>query len=130
MKKKTLTGINIQFPISSLILSGKKTIETRTYPIPAHYIGQEMALVETPGKEGKFKARAIAIIKFGPSFRYKSKTEFYADSSYHCVTPNSPWAWDAKKGKWGWPVQVIKILKNPKQISKRVGIKYTNNIEI
>ena len=31
-KKKSYVGINIQFPISQLIVDGKKTIETRTYP--------------------------------------------------------------------------------------------------
>lgn len=54
MKKRTLCGINIQFPISQLIVDGSKTIETRTYPIPDHYIGKEMILIETPGKIKSF----------------------------------------------------------------------------
>jgi hypothetical protein len=130
MKKHLYSGINIQFPISNLILSGKKTIETRTYPIPSHYINQEIILVETPGKSGKFKSRAIAIIKFGPSFEYKSKKDFYSDTIRHCVTSDSPWAWDAKKGKWGWPVQIIKTFRAPIIIKKRLGIKFTKNLEI
>lgn len=130
MKSKAYVGINIQFPISRLILSGEKTIETRTYPIPSGYINQEMILVETPGKSGKFKSRAIAIIKFGPSFEYKSEAAFYADSGHHCVDPNSPWAWDPQKGKWGWPVQVIKTFRAPKPVKQRLGIKFTKNIEL
>ena len=40
-----LNGINIQFPISQLILSGDKTVETRTYPIPERYLGVDLALI-------------------------------------------------------------------------------------
>lgn len=130
MARIILTGINIQFPISQLIIEGKKTIETRTYPIPENYINQEMALVETPGKSGKFKSRVIAVIKFGPSFQYKNKKVFYTDTPKHCVTSDSIWAWDDKKPKWGWPVKVIVILKNPIPLNKRSGIQYTKNISI
>lgn len=130
MKNKTVTGINIQYPISRLILDGKKTIETRTYPIPKNYVGQEMALVETPGKDGKFKSRIIAIIKFGPSFKYESENKFYSEYSLHCVDPESPWAWNPSKEKWGWPVEVIHILKIPTELKKRIGIKYTSGLTI
>lgn len=130
MSSKTYTGINIQYPISQLIVKKHKVIETRTYPIPDHYINQEMALVETPGKTGNFKARIIAIITFGASHKYKSEKEFYADKDRHCVTPESPWAWSNTKGKWGWPIVKLKCLKKPVPLRKRIGIKYTKNIEI
>lgn len=130
MATKKLPGINIQYPISRMIIEGTKKIETRTYPIPNHYIGKEMVLVETPGKEGKFKSRAIGVIKFRPSFKYDSKSQFYSDVKLHCVTSDSPWAWDSKKGKWGWPVEICKVLKNPIEIKKRLGIKFTKDISI
>jgi len=69
---KKLTGINIQFPISRLILSGEKTVETRTYPIPEHYINQELAIIETPGRDGDFKARIVGTIIFSGCFRRQS----------------------------------------------------------
>jgi hypothetical protein len=128
MKSKSYVGINIQYPISRLILEGSKTIETRTYPIPKNYIGQEMALVETPGKEGGFKSRVVAIIKFGSSFKYESKSKFYLDTYRHCVTPDSQWAWDPKKEKWGWSVLEVRALKKPIPITKRIGIKYTKDL--
>lgn len=130
MKKRKLTGINIQFPISQLILDGKKIIETRLYPIPPTYVDQEMALVETPGKSGKFKSRIIAIITFGPSVKYESETQFYKDSKRHCVTPDSPWAWIDSKPKWGWPIIKVQPLKKPVSVEKRLGIKYTKNLSI
>src|SRR4051812_13695267 len=77
---KTLPAINVQFPISQLILSGQKTVETRTYPIPRQWISQPMWIIETPGKTGTFKARAIGVVTFGNSFRYKDKKTFYETS--------------------------------------------------
>lgn len=128
-QKRTYTGINIQFPISDLIISGQKTIETRTYPIPAAYVGKEMAIIETPGAKGEFKARIIGTVIFGDSFQYRSKIEFYKDSIKHKVTPDSPWKW-ADKPKYGWPIIKVKKLKEPKEAPKKKGIRYTVGIEL
>ena len=38
---KRYTALNVQYPISQDILSGEKTIETRTYVIPEKYLGKE-----------------------------------------------------------------------------------------
>lgn len=125
---KTYTGINIQWPISELIIDGSKTIETRTYPIPEKYLNEEMLLIETPGKSGDFKARIRAIIKFKRCFQYKSKTEFYKDFDKHCVEKGSIWDW-RDKSKWGWEVEVIKILKTPQPVKKH-GIVYRKEISL
>ena len=129
MSEKTYTGINIQFPISQLIVDGKKKIETRTYPIPEKYLNQEMLLIETPGKEGKFKSRINAIIKFTKCFQYKTKKEFYSHSDKHCVTKDSIWAW-GDGDKWGWKVEVIKEISPPLPYLGKKGIKFTLNIKI
>lgn len=130
MGKKTFTGINIQFPISTLILEGTKTVETRVYPLPERLIGKELAIVETPGPTGKFKSRIVGIIVFGQSNRYKSAKDFYLDHGRHRVTKDSPWAWDAKKKKWAWPI--IKVVKFKKEIplTKRPGIIYSKDLEV
>ena len=129
MIKKTYTGINIQFPISQLILSGKKTIETRTYPLPLKYLGQDMLLIETSGKNEKFSARIIAIIRFSNCHKYKNSKEFYKDTKAHFVSPESPWAWKDDKPKWGWTVEVVGRLP-PQQVTKKKGIIYTSSISI
>ena len=99
MKSKCIPGINIQWPISELIVNGKKTIETRKYPLPEKYIGQTLALIETPGPKGKFRARITALIKFGPSFQYQNKKEFYKDTKRHCVSQKSEWEWKSESKK-------------------------------
>lgn len=126
-KREAYPGINIQWPISELILSGEKTVETRTYPIPEKYLNQEMVLIETPGPKGEFKARARAIIKFTDCFQYRNKKEFYADFERHRVSKDSTWAW-LDKSKWGWEVHFIK--DTPRREVRKKGIVYTAHILI
>ena len=129
MTKKRYTGINIQYPISSLILSGEKSIETRTYPIPEKFINKEMAFIETPGPKGKFKARIVAIITFSKCHKYSNKKEFYADEKKHLVSKDSTWAWK-DKNKWGWHISKLEVLKKPIIVTKKKGIIYTNDVTI
>jgi hypothetical protein len=129
-KSKTYTGINIQYPISRLIVEGKKTIETRTYPLPERLKGQELLIIETPGREGKFKARIIGKIIFADSFAYKSEKDFYKDSKKHCVTPDSIWKWTIEKPKWGWLIFKVVKLKKAIPVQKRTGIVYSKDITL
>ena len=127
---KRLTGINIQFPISRLILSGEKTIETRTYPIPPSYIGKELAIIETPGNDGDFEARIVGTIVFSGCFLYRDKISFYADENRHHVSADSPWKWNEKKPKWGWQIESVNQLKKAVPAPKTKGIVYTKAIVV
>lgn len=127
MKEKSFSAVNIQFPISQLILSGEKTVETRTYALPDKYLNQDLLMIETPGKRGKFKSRAVAVIRFELSFAYASAEQFYEDFGSHRVSRDSEWAWSSEKPKWGWKVRVIKrfepfVVKGPR------GIRFTKKI--
>lgn len=126
---KNYTGINIQWPISELILSGEKTVETRTYPLPEKYLNVEMLLIETPGKHGKFKARARAIITFSKCIKYKDKKTFEKDFSRHKVEDDSIWAWKEKE-KYGWEIKSIKTIPSIDLSNIKKGIVYTKNITI
>ena len=127
---KVFRGINIQFPISELILSGLKTVETRTYPIPPWLIGHEIIMIETPGKSGDFKQRMVAKIIFGEGFRYPNRKSFYADFERHQVSPESPWAWKSGIGKWGWPIIRIQLFEEPVPMTKRAGIVYAKDLQL
>lgn len=127
---RKLPGINIQFPISRLILDGTKSIETRTYPIPSEYIGQEMAIIETPGRNGGFKSRVVGIVRFGKSFPYKSEKDFYKDSQRHQVTKDSPWKWEPLKPKWGWPILAVVKFESDIAPPPKRGIKFTKSVSV
>ena len=127
---KTIAGLNIQYPISRLILNGQKTIETRTYPIPAKYVGVEMAIIETPGRDRSFEARVVGLIQFSGCFKYKSKKEFYEDSHRHFVTEDTAWKWESKKPKWGWQISRVTVFKNSMKAPAKRGIVYTQNVAL
>ena len=126
----TYDGINIQWPISELILSGHKTVETRTYPIPKSYLNKEVLLVETPGKSGNFKSRIRGIISFSDCFQYMNEQEFYDDFDRHRVDRESIWKYDSHRGKWGWKVRLVKKFDLPKALNRRTGIRYAKNLTI
>lgn len=128
--KRTIPGINIQWPISELILEGKKTIETRRYPIPTKYIGVPIALIETPGPRGKFKARIRGVIQFSASFEYLNEADFYRDSAKHCVSKDSVWKWSPGQRKFCWPVKVLQVLEVPSMPPKKRGIVFANDCMI
>jgi hypothetical protein len=91
-------------------MSGKKTVETRSYPIPQKYIGQPLALIETPGPRGKREAgiehaRIIGIVTFSRSFEYKTKRHWLQDVARHCVKGDDPqFQYQLGKPKWGWEI--------------------------
>ena len=136
---KTYTGINIQWPASAIIMTGKKTVETRIYPLSQSLIGKELILVETPGdaknggcfgEVGKQpeKRRMVALIVFGENIHYANKKEFYADKR-HLITPDSPWRWNDKP-KWGWLITSLKVFDKPIPLTKNIGIKTTNGLTL
>jgi hypothetical protein len=125
---KTYTGINIQWPISDLIISLKKTIETRTYQIPTKLIGKELLLIETPGKTKEFKSRIRGIIVFNDCFKYETPEEFYLDSHMHCVLPDSLWAWKDIP-KYGWRISSFRPTKII-ELHCQKGIIYTHNLNL
>lgn len=125
-----LPAINIQYPFGSLILSGEKTIETRTYKIPDSIRGKEILLIET-GRPKKIDAtRALGIIIFCESFKYVNIESFRKDFAKHKVAPNSVWDWTNEKGKWGWPVQVVEVFNGPTLINGPRGIRFTKSLEV
>ncbi len=127
--KKCLPGVNIQYPISEQILSGTKTIETRTYPLPSTYLNRDLFFIETPGEEGDFEARIAGIIRFDSCFQYTSRKEFYADLKFHLVDKDSKWAWK-EKNKWAWHISHIERFKKNYDAPPKKGIVFTKEINI
>lgn len=113
-----LPGINIQFPWSRLLLDGSKSIETRGYPLPEKFKGKELAIIETPGREGRgsgiYKAQVIGIIVFSESFRYETKSQWKSDMVRHKVPPDHDlYGFDPTKPKYGWKVERVQAFEIP-----------------
>ncbi len=132
----TVTGINIQWPWSQLLLSGKKTVETRGYPLPEAYRGQWLALIETPGPKGRqsagiHQARIQGLIVFAESFLYRDRNHWLSDRDRHLVSTDDPlYSYQPGSEKWGWVVQGILLFPGPLKAPLRKGIVFTRNCSI
>lgn len=127
MEGSKFVGINIQWPISTLIISGTKLVETRFYPMPEKYIGKDLVFIETPGPKGNFNSRMVGIIRFGESFEYKTKSEFRKDLNRHRVEKDSTWDWSDEKNKWGWPIEFFRCFLTTIPVTRR-GIVFRTGI--
>lgn len=126
-----MTGLNIQAPWANLLIDGFKTVETRSYHLPLKYIGVPLALIETPGKTGRFKSRIIGLITFNESFRYKDKNQWINDYNRHLVDQHDHnYGWKYYKDKYGWVVDSIEKFENPINAPSKKGIIFTTKCKI
>jgi hypothetical protein len=128
----TLPGLNIQAPWAQALISGRKVIETRFYPMPSKWIDQPLAIIETPGKTGRFKRRIAGLIAFAPSWRYAGPDAFARDHRKHLVDPEDPifgWKSDVRP-KWAWPVVWVEAYEQALPPEFRAGIRYSRAVDI
>jgi hypothetical protein len=125
-----MNGINIQYPWSEMLINEEKCVETRSYPLPQKYEGEELALIETPGRNGNFKSRIIGIITFSHSFKYPNKTTWLDDYNRHLVPEDSIFGWDDKKDKYGWVVSKVVKFNDYRVAPKNRGIIFSSNCEL
>ena len=127
---ETFSGIAIQFPYSSLIVSGAKTIETRIYPLPKKYVGKKLLIIETPGTNRKIKTAIIGWIVFGEPYLYSTKAKFDSEFKFHKVETGSIFYWQKDRPKWAWPITAVGRFRSRTPPSKRIGIKFTTGLAI
>ena len=133
---KTIPGINIQWPWSELLISGKKTIETRSYPIPKKHIGNELAVIETPGPKGKklagiTKARIIGVIVFKECYQYKSQSHWAKENDLHLMSQDDLlYGYKTNKEKWAWVVESYKPIKPHKPAPSPRGIVFAKSCKV
>jgi hypothetical protein len=133
---RSIPGINIQWPWSVLLVSGQKTVETRSYPIPGHYIGVELAVIETPGPHGMReagidKARIIGTIVFDGFFQYQTKDTWMRDIKRHCVPADDHlFAFRDGEPKWGWTVAKVTSFAVPMPAPSPRGIVFAKECRL
>jgi hypothetical protein len=124
----SLPGLNVQEPWASLLLSGRKTIETRTYTCPSGFLGVPVGLVATRRANDE-KAALIGVVRIESCVRYDSLEAFRADEHRHLVTRGSDYDWiDRSKPKWGWTVLVLATCSVPFPLQGRRGIVWTREL--
>lgn len=124
-----LPGLNVQEPWASLLMSGRKTIETRTYACPAGFVGVPVGLVATQRENGE-KAALVGVVRIEGCQRYESVAAFRADEAKHCVGAGSAYDWvDPTTPKWGWRIAVQATFAEPLPLLGRRGIVWTRELQ-
>lgn len=122
-----LPGLNVQEPWASLIVSGDKTVETRTFACPQQYMNRPIGVVATQ-RESSPQSALIAILIIGDSFRYRDRLVFREGKHEHRVAKGSLYDWQDERPKWGWRVVILAAV-DPEAIPlPRRGIVWTKNI--
>jgi len=112
--------LEMQHPFSGLIASGKKTIETRAYPLPDALLNFKIGIMQTEkGQDGisalpstfplqeTTKVRRIGWVTFNKCIEYKSRKEFESDAEKHLVDPNSGYGWNDERPMFGWVIHTF-----------------------
>lgn len=93
-----LFGVNINDAtqnFTDLILSGKKTIETRSTDSLRPYVGRRVGIVRT----GKGSATLVGFAVLGTPKIYTSRKQFRRDAGKHMVAPDSIFDFQTKVKK-------------------------------
>lgn len=103
-------GLEIQQPYAELLLTGVKTIETRSYPLPSNLLYRHILIIESStGKDGVSELpsvvrnsggdvdgtgpRIVGSVVFSECFEYSSEKEWRDDENKHLVPAGSLYDW-------------------------------------
>ena len=119
--------LEVQAPFSRLILSGEKSIETRSYQLPEDLLHTSIVLCESaPGLDGvsglsdsviKSQAGLLLIgeIHVSHSKEYTSQKEWDEDREWHQVPSDSAYEWTPTEigRRYGWYIQRVTVYPEP-----------------
>lgn len=111
----TNIGININdsnVPWTELILTGRKTIETRNRNTLKSYVGKKVGIIRT----GKGQAQLVGYMTLGEPKIYTTLEEFRKDEPLHQVSAGNEWDWNGIK--YGYPILDVERTE-PKPITSR-----------
>lgn len=128
-------SLEVQAPFSTLILTGKKTIETRAYQLPPELHGKNILLLEsTCGLDGisaigdniidsQEGLSIIGEIFISESKEYSSQSEWNSDREAHKVPKESSYEYAPTESgrRYGWIVERVIVYdeKRPVPAMKR-----------
>jgi len=90
--------IYVAEPWASLLVTGKKEIETAHTRLPAQYIGRWLDVQAAGG-------RRLGRIRFSGYKRYDSAEDFNRDYELHLVPAGNQFHYDNRRQTFGWQVE-------------------------
>ncbi len=124
-------ALEVQSPFSQYIATGRKTIETRSYPLPIELLGKTIFLCESSqgaalvsningdvvlaGQDGLHFIGEIVINKCE---EYKTLEEWHQDRDKHMVPEGSLYDMSPTPAgrRWGWYIETAVLYDRPKSV--------------
>lgn len=122
-------ALEVQEPWGSMILSKRKTIETRRYPLPPKLLNQRILLLGSPAVAGDSRlsqmgdtvimnpgdtTKIIGWCIFDDVKTYTDRTAFQDEENLHCVSSDSKFAWSDQSPVdriYGWRIKLARPLE-------------------
>lgn len=122
---KTVIGLNIREPYATLIATGQKTIETRSYHIPEHLLNTEIAIVATGGA-----ARVIGSMVVSGCSKYTDENQFRLEFASHLVARGSTFDWSDEKPKYRWHICDARFFSEQIDAPSRTGMVWRKDCQV
>ena len=114
LPKEDFTKLFIRTPWDTAIISGGKTLEMRSRPIPEKYVGVPIVLKNE-------KHEAVGEVVFSGSEKIESKEQFNSLRGQHQVPADSEFAFGKRGETHGWKIKSVKAYKVPQKLSPMKG---------
>ena len=124
-------ALEMQAPWARRLLDGDKTVETRSYPLPAELVGRSIELMESkPGQDGVSSLgdtvealcpglSVVGRVTFSSSEAYSSRDAWAADEPRHLVSPTSEgYGWKGPKSVFAWVVSEVTAYPKPRAVRR------------
>lgn len=125
-------ALEMQAPWARRLLDGKKTVETRSYPLPAGLVGRQIELFESqPGKDGVSSVGdlvetcaagllAVGRVVFRATEAYETRESWAGDAGRHLVDPSvdGAYGWKGPGSVHGWVVGEVQEHATPRPVTR------------
>lgn len=124
-------ALEMQAPWARRLLDGDKTVETRSYPLPAGLVGRSIEVMESkPGEDGVSSLgdtvealcsglSVVGRVTFSSSEAYSSRDAWAADESRHLVSPTSEgYGWKGAESVFAWTVGEVTVYPKPRAVRR------------
>lgn len=118
-------GLEVQEPFCGMLLAGRKSVETRSYALPAALLGRPVELVRSgEGVAGSSAVpdavpagttglAVVGRVVFAACERYESEAAWLADAERHRVPADSPYRWSEESPVYAWTVREVAVAPAP-----------------
>lgn len=127
-------GLEVRKEWWEQIITGKKKLESRRYPLPQFLLDKEVWVLCTEGSiagvsllpddvpRGSKCVVIVGSIVFSSCSQYTCKETWDSDRHLHCVEPTSPYDWDGHGEMFRWSIRNATPVSCKKDVPRMVRL--------